>query len=188
MNTHDSLRKQYLVCGLGNPVLTDDAIGILLVRQLMKECDAKIRHLLDFKENQTGFMDLLEDFEGYKHILLIDSIETPTEQPGTLILCNPGNWHGLSYRSYASVHGLNFPTILELGRVLGNTMPETCTIAGITVRECTQFGMVLSAELQEEMPGLLSDLMQFIAAWVEPEKEELIYIDKKDHKKNDRMC
>ena len=183
MKKRDYIQKQYLICGLGNPVLTDDAIGILLVRKLMKKCDKKIKKLIDFKENQSNFLDMLDDFSGYRHLLIIDSIETLTEKPGTLILCEPENFQGISWTGYVGIHGLNFPTLLRLGRVLGNPLPETCTIAGITIKECKQFGTVLSKELKNKIPELLNTLVLFIQKWVNLGERDVINMYRKDIEK-----
>jgi hydrogenase maturation protease len=166
--------KQYLICGLGNPVLTDDAVGLLLVRDLKEKCDRELRNLIDFRESQIGFLDLLDDFSGYKHLLIIDSIVTDTESPGTLILCEPEDARGLSYGSTVSIHGLNFPTLLELGRMLGSFLPETCTIAGVTVADCKQFGIGLSPELKRRYPGLLRTLIRFMLKWTNTGEEHVI--------------
>jgi hydrogenase maturation protease len=168
-------QKEYLICGLGNPLLTDDAIGLLLLRKLSRRCHREIRDRVDFIESQTGFMDLIEEFTGYKHLLIIDSIETQAEKPGTLILCEPGDFQGFSYRSYISVHGLNFPTILQLSRVLGQSVPETCTIAGIAVTDCKRFGVKLSKELKHKVPELVTALTRFINTWITPKQEEFVH-------------
>jgi hydrogenase maturation protease len=166
--------KQYLICGLGNPVLTDDTIGILLVRDLKEKCDRELRNIIEFKESQIGFLDLLDDFCGYRHLLIVDSIVTDTESPGTLILCEQEDVRGLSYGSTVSIHGLNFPTLLQLGRLLGNSMPETCTIAGIAVSECKEFGLGLSPGLREKYSELLGTLIRFILKWTDTGEEHVI--------------
>jgi hydrogenase maturation protease len=172
---NDNKHKEYLICGLGNPLLTDDAIGLLLVQKLLKRSDKKIRDKVDFKESHTGFMDLIDDFAGYKHVLIIDSIETLAEKPGTLILCETGDFHDLSYRSYTSIHGLNFPTIIELNRILGQPVPETCTIAGITVADCKNFGVKISKGLKQKVPELVNSLIRFIDTWITPQQEEFVH-------------
>lgn len=174
VNIKDHECKQYLICGLGNSVLTDDAIGILLVHDLKERCDRELRNLIDFKENQIGYLDLLDDFAGYKHLLIIDSIVTNTEDPGTLILCEPENVLGLSYGSTVGIHGLNFPTLMQLGRMLGSFMPESCTIAGIAVSECRRFGIGLSPELKNKYSEILYKLVKFMLKWANIGEEHII--------------
>ncbi|MBN2533632.1 MAG: hydrogenase maturation protease [Spirochaetales bacterium] len=170
----DQEEKQYLICGLGNPVLTDDAIGILLVRDLIEKCDRELRNLIDFKECQIGFLDVLDDFSGYRHLLIIDSIVTDTEKPGTLILCEPEDFRGLSYRNTAGICGLTFPKLIRLGRMLGSLMPETCTIAGIAVSEHKQCSIGLSPELKNKYPELLYILTKFILKWTNTGEKHII--------------
>lgn len=177
VNLQDQGCKQYLICGLGNPVLTDDGIGILLVRDLMEKCDKELRKIIDFRENQIGLLDLLDDCSGYGHLLIIDSIVTDTEEPGTLILCEPEDIRGLSYASTVGIHGLNFPTLIKLGRMLGSFMPRTCTIAGIAVSECKQFGIGLSPALKEKYPELLYTLTRFILKWTNTGEEHVVIND-----------
>jgi len=158
--------KQYLVCGMGNPVLTDDAVGLFLVRDLEKKSENRIKKLADFIENHTGYMDLFDYFSLYRHILVVDSMESNTEKPGTLIICQPEEIQRFSSSGYMSVHGLNLPEIIALSKMLETSVLETCTIAGITVTECRQFGTDLSSDLKNCYPDLLCELTKFIENWL----------------------
>ena len=183
MSMQYSKHNQHLICGLGNPLLMDDAIGISIVRKLEEELDNDIVRHIDFIENHTGYLDLLDDFSEYSHILLIDSIETPVEKPGTLILCEPDDFNGMDNSGYVGIHGLNFPTFLKLGTVLGNPLPLSCTIAGITIRECKIFGIGLSKELESRIPELINRLKQFILKWIRIKAREVMW---RDYRKADK--
>ena len=84
-----------LVIGIGNLVLSDDAIGPLLVRDLMK--DMHINKNIDYKENYSTGLDLLEEIIGYERVIIIDCIKNEEYEPGTCLLFNIDGLDSLKY-------------------------------------------------------------------------------------------
>ncbi len=68
-----------MILGLGNDILTDDAIGLRVVDTL----EQSFRGMFDFRKSTLGGLDILEMIKGYDHVVLIDAIRTGGE-PGSV--------------------------------------------------------------------------------------------------------
>jgi hydrogenase maturation protease len=70
-----------LVLGLGNDLLADDAVGILVV-QTLKEQIGEQADVIAASVHGLGLLDL---FIGYDRAILIDAIQTGRFAPGTIL-------------------------------------------------------------------------------------------------------
>jgi hydrogenase maturation protease len=129
--------------GLGNSILTDDGVGIYTVREV-KRCLERSGLTLgvDIVETETGGFDLMELMTGWKRIILVDSIQFDGLEPGTVLRIKPEDLHtSLRLRS---VHDIDLPTVLELGRQLGFAMPGEISIFGIQAEDALTLGESLT--------------------------------------------
>ena len=131
------------IIGLGNSILTDDGVGIYAVREirrcLEKACpDAGV----DIVETEVGGFSLMELMAGWKRVILVDSIQFDGLEPGTVVRIQPNDLHtSLRLRS---VHEIDLPTVLELGRRLGLAMPGEVSVIGIQAEDALTFGESLT--------------------------------------------
>ena len=98
-----------LVIGLGNPILTDDGVGIQTARAVRAALPPEAD--VDVREVSVGGLALMEAMIGYDRVILIDALMTPGSEPGTirrLSLDELG--HTLNT---ASSHDVNLPTALN---------------------------------------------------------------------------
>ena len=68
-----------LVLGIGNPILTDDGVGIKIAQKL-KEEKARLEVIMT-SEAGIALLDLVA---GYDKLVIIDSIKTEKGKPGDL--------------------------------------------------------------------------------------------------------
>jgi len=132
--------KKTLVLGLGNPILTDDGIGVLVVEALRSRLppDAPV----DLAEASVGGLTLMEKMIGYDRAILIDAYQ-PRERlnPGTIHRLTLEDLQSLSPTQHsASPHDANLITALETGRRMGLQLPEDVTIFAIEVENVIDFG------------------------------------------------
>jgi hydrogenase maturation protease len=66
-------QKRLLVIGLGNDILTDDGIGVRLIKDLTGMFE---NPLIEFKTACCGGLELMELILGFDRIILIDAIRT----------------------------------------------------------------------------------------------------------------
>ena len=119
-----------LVLGLGNDILTDDAVGLLVVRQLQTQLAG--RPGVDIQETTEMGLALLDFFTGYSRVILVDSIQTGQAPPGSVHELDAASLKQLTGRT---PHFLGVGETLSLGRDLGLPMPDTVTIFAIEVAD-----------------------------------------------------
>jgi hydrogenase maturation protease len=74
-----------LILGLGNELLSDDAVGILAARVLKERLGDKA----DVVESSLSGMALLDLLVGYERAILIDAVKTGRTPPGTICGTQP---------------------------------------------------------------------------------------------------
>lgn len=128
---------QTLVLGLGNPILTDDGVGIHVVRSVAAHCPSD--NGVTFAEASVGGLRLLDLLAGYERVILIDAIQTNKGRPGEVYHLSldqlPASRHS------GSTHDLSLPAALDLGRRLGMKLPsdEGILILAVEVQDVLTF-------------------------------------------------
>ena len=107
-----------LVLGLGNPLVSDDSVGLRVAAELKSRLAD--RPEIDVGEDYWGGLRLMERLVGYERAVVIDAIRTGAP-PGTIHFLRPD---ALPTQRSASAHDVNLPTALALGRHAGLRLPE----------------------------------------------------------------
>lgn len=155
-----------LIMGMGNLILGDDAVGPLVVRKLEEELDREKAGLFDFKENYSCGIDLLHEIHGYHKAVIIDSIETDRYRPGHCLEFSLNDLKCIRYDRFVNSHGLNLPTLWELGAKLGFDMPDDCMIYGIAVNTCDRFSEHLSDTLDDLFDDIVTMIKKKVLLWI----------------------
>ena len=148
-----------LVFGIGNPILSDDGVGIYVARKIKKRLSSDIPQFkdVDVEEGSVGGLKLLDTILGYERVILIDAIMTEGGSPGDIYTLSLDNFVDTLHIS--SPHDLNFATAIDLGRT--NTpelMPDEIKIYAIEVKTVDIF----SEELTEELGGTVSEVVEMV--------------------------
>ncbi len=120
-----------VVLGVGNLIMTDDAVGIVVGQQL--EGLAPQSHEFEVRFSERGGLDLMDLLDGFDHAVIVDAYLVPGTEPGTVLVRSIDDFHG-SHHLYAA-HGVDLPTAIGMGRMLGAHMPERVDIVGIVVED-----------------------------------------------------
>jgi hydrogenase maturation protease len=142
-----------LILGMGNPILSDDGVGLCIARAL----EGKIPNARVVTTQMVG-LNLLDHLRGYEKLFLIDALVSGKNVPGELKKVPSGE----GTRHLFSSHGLDFFDLLELGKNLGLQMPEVAGIYGIEIENPVSFGDELSPPLLEKLPGLIHSIAEDI--------------------------
>lgn len=149
-----------LVIGLGNPILTDDGVGILAARMVEESLprDAGV----DVAELSVGGLMLMEAMVGYDRVLILDSMWTPAGEPGEVITFDAGAFP--ETLNTASSHDVDLPTALEIGRRLGADLPanEQVQIVGVQAREVLTFGLRPTAPVEAAIPQAAAAALELL--------------------------
>jgi hydrogenase maturation protease len=157
---------QTLLLGMGNPILSDDAVGVRLVTDLRARFEqAGLPTGLHIREEcSVGGLNLVEVVEGFDRLIVVDSIRTDAGEPGDYYAftaeslretCNLNN-----------VHDANFATALELGRRLGHRIPAArdTHIFAVEVRDNITFSERLTPDLEAAYPALCESIYEEVRA------------------------
>jgi hydrogenase maturation protease len=149
------------IIGLGNSILKDDGVGIYVAREL-RRCIANAcpGADVDIVESEVGGFSLMELMTGWKRVILVDSIQFDGLEPGTVMQIRPDDLRtSLRLRS---VHDIDLPTVLELGRRLGLAMPEDVSVFGIQAKDALTFGESLTDAAERGLKEAVSQILNTI--------------------------
>ena len=143
-----------LVLGLGNPILSDDGLG---VHAAMAVRAALPSHApVDVEEICVGGLALMECMVGYENVILIDALAPDRRPPGTLQRLELDDLRQLSPTLHsASAHDTNLVTALETGRRIGLSLPERITIFAVSVENVWDFSSRMTPAVARAIPDIV---------------------------------
>jgi len=148
-------RMNTLVLGVGNPILTDDGIGIKIAQRLKEE--KPDLEVIETSEAAIAILDLIV-MAGCDKLIVIDSIKTGQGRPGELYKfeledLKPAN-------DFSSSHGVDIATVFELGRRAGYNMPEYISIYAVEVQDNTTFGEECTDKVKEKISFIAKQIIE----------------------------
>jgi hydrogenase maturation protease len=152
------------VIGLGNTILKDDGAGIYAAREVRRRLsDTPPALCPDIAESEVAGFALMELMAGWERIILLDSIQFDGQAPGAVVRLEPADLHtSLRLRS---VHEIDLPTVMELGRRLGLPMPRQVIIFGIQAEDACTFGESVSGSVE----GGIDKVVQLVLDELKPQ-------------------
>jgi hydrogenase maturation protease len=138
-----------LILGLGNPILSDDGVGLIVAERLRGRVDG-----VDVISTPLIGVHLLDLVLGYDTLFLIDALITTGNEPGELKFISPND---VSLPTLSS-HGFNLLEVLMLGKKLGLSVPELKGVYGITIGTEPAFGEEPSSALMRNAEAMVSQI------------------------------
>ena len=151
-----------LVLGMGNPILSDDGVGLLVAERLR---GAPLPDGVEVLQSEVAGLRLLELVRGFTRVIIIDALRSPAEverQPGEIVRYEAKDFKG-GHR-YGSAHSIGLDTVLELGHKLGYDMPEDVTVFAIEALDVETFGEELSPPVAAAAERVLGMIVAELAA------------------------
>jgi hydrogenase maturation protease len=146
-----------IVVGIGNTILGDDAVGILVARELVpfrKELDIEI------EEAYTGGLNLLDMIVGYDRAILVDSICEPKKRIGQVMVMDPAK---IPSAHSTNPHDVSFPEALEMAkRIEGYKIPDEIELVAINIERCVDFSTDLSEDVRKAIPKALEKVREIL--------------------------
>jgi hydrogenase maturation protease len=140
-----------LILGLGNPILSNDAIGLFIAQRLEGRWSG-----VDVTTTTTVGLALLDLVEGYDKVFLIDACVWQGRHPGKVIKLAKGD----GALHLFSSHGLDFFQLLRLGRAFGYKVPDVGGIYGVEIGANVSFGEELSAGLKRRFESITKEIIE----------------------------
>jgi hydrogenase maturation protease len=127
-----------LVLGLGNPILTDDGVGVLVAEEVRAGLppDSPV----EVTEVSVGGLTLMETMIGYDRVILVDAIQQPGVSTGSIQRMTLDELRSISPTQHsASPHDASLVTALQTGQRMGLSLPAEVIIYAIQVENVTDF-------------------------------------------------
>ncbi len=144
-----------LILGLGNPILTDDGVGLHVAKALKGRFDQEEITVI---ETSAAGLDILDLLTGYERVIIIDAIQTREGKVGQIYRLEPGAFD--ASRHAATPHDVNFATALELGKKLGLALPRQITIFAIEVEDVSSFNEECTPRVMAAIPACAGMIIQ----------------------------
>jgi len=174
-----------LVLGLGNDLISDDAVGPLAARRLRDE--GGLPPDVDVVETALHGVALLELFIGYDRAIILDAVHTSTltqapaqEQAGAqprvshaLHPAGPGSIHELDPSDFDAVanpspHFTGLPELFALADRLELEFPHQIKIFAVEVADTTTIGGPLTPAVEAALPALCHRVREQLRVWSRP--------------------
>lgn len=151
------MHEKTLVLGLGNMILSDDAAGILVAREIQRQLARSNMGGIDFAEAEYAGWRLVDLLAGYRRAIIIDAIVSGKGLPGECFKIDTGSPQGIHLQSS---HGMGLFEAIELARQGGYDMPSDITVYAIEVQDPYTFGEKLSEGLAGRIPAAAADIIK----------------------------
>lgn len=133
-----------LIVGLGNPILSDDGVGIYIARKLRKIIAAEQATIIEASIAGFSLLDLLI---GYDKVIIVDAIQSSNGKAGQIYRLGPDSF--ISSLHSTSPHDVDLTTALEFGKQLKLPVPEKIIIFAIEAADIDTFSEGCTTEVSK---------------------------------------
>lgn len=148
-NNSDKLPHKIVVLGVGNELLSDEGIGVHVVKALQQE--NSLPPEVEIMEGGTDGFGLINIITACDRLIVIDSIRGGN-QPGTIYKFDIEDAPSTPDLFKTSVHQVGILEVIHLSSLIGKT-PKT-TVIGVEPKSMTT-GMELSDEVKAKLPRVI---------------------------------
>jgi hydrogenase maturation protease len=144
-----------LFLGLGNSILSDDAVGIKVVEKIRSIIGE--RNGIEFDTGNMNSFHLLDIIEGYDRVVIVDAIKRRGEA-GTLYNIPLEQLDDTIH--YSSIHTVNLATAIRFGEKMGENMPKKISLYGIEVEDIENFSEEMTEKVERAVPGIAREIIK----------------------------
>lgn len=139
-----------LVLGVGNPILSDDGVGIHVARALKEKSISGV-YVEELAASGLELLDLVLD---YQRVIIIDAIQTSGGRPGEIHILDEKDFEKAVHGS--SPHGINIATALALGRrIMPERMPKSVVFIAVEAEDLVNVKEELTPKVQAALPAII---------------------------------
>jgi hydrogenase maturation protease len=144
-----------LVLGLGNPILSDDGVGIQVAQEIGKKVNDP---QVTVAETSAAGLSLLDSVVGYEKVIIIDAIQTREGRTGSIYRMGTEDFSCTKH--YSSPHQINLATALELGKMLNLAVPQKITVFAVEAKDVTSFSETCTPEVEQAIPEVVKMVLE----------------------------
>lgn len=148
-----------LVLGIGNLVMSDDAVGVLVAQRLQQKYT--FADNVEIMDGGTLGLDLLPKLENITNLIVIDAVETG-KKPGTCISLR-GQELPLALQTKISPHQMGLKDLLAVSELMGHS-PKEMVLIGVQPGSI-EMDIGLTPEVEAQFEFLVSNVLVELANW-----------------------
>jgi len=151
---------QITILGLGNSVLTDDAVGlraVARVQELLPTIALPAEVSVAIRTNEAGGWEVLDDVEGADALIMADAILDEALKPGEFC------WYPdkvFSSPRMTGVHNMDVFTAMDFARRHGVKMPQEIHVLGVGVGDVVTFSETCTAPVEKAIPAIADEIIR----------------------------
>ena len=162
------------IIGLGNPLLSDDAAGLHVVRALRQKLAG--REGIELHELSVSPPRLAELFAGAERLIIVDSVKTTNGTPGSLLRLRmsgediveaglkpaAARVRGHDPGGVIVSHSADLRAAFRLARLMGAELPQQVWIFAVEAEDVTTFREELSPAVAHAVPALVEKIASLV--------------------------
>ena len=139
-----------LIVGVGNPIKSDDGVGIHVARKLKALGIPGV----EIEELPASGLELLDMILGYDKVVIVDAIQTDGGRPGEVHILQESDFERTVHGT--TPHGINIATALALGRKLvSDRMPAEIYFVAIEAQDIINVSEEMTPSVAAAVPGIV---------------------------------
>ncbi|MDR1799310.1 MAG: hydrogenase maturation protease [Bifidobacteriaceae bacterium] len=147
-----------VVLGVGNPIMADDGLGLVLLERLRA---ARPDPRVQYVDGVAGGLELLPEVTEASRLLILDAVAG--RQPGECRQVE-GDAITVALGSKLSPHQVGLLDVLGAARLLGQE-PDQVTVVGVTPA-AVELGLELTPVVQAALDGAVARAVGVLDAWL----------------------
>jgi hydrogenase maturation protease len=148
-----------VVLGLGNPIMSDEGIGVVLVERFLDKAEQYPG--IEFIDAGTGGFAVLYHLESARRAIFVDCAQMG-QAPGTLRRFRCDEVNSVKQLAHFSLHEGDLLTLIEKAKQL-EQCPEEIVIFGIEP-ETIDFGLELTSVLKNRLDEYMAEVAKELVA------------------------
>jgi len=148
-----------LVLGIGNLVMGDDGVGVLVAQRLQQEY--RFAENVEIVDGGTLGLDLLPKLENISNLIMIDAVETGQSAGTCVRLC--GRELPIALETKISPHQMGLKDLLAVSELMGH-LPKEMVLIGVQPGSI-EMEIGLTAEVEAQLEILVSNVLNELANW-----------------------
>ena len=147
-----------MILGLGNDLLSDDAVGIMAARRIRKI----VGKYIDIVECNLAGIALLDVLMGYNRVIIFDAFHSGNYPTGTVLEMTVDDLRPIPGMS---PHYAGLPEVMSISDSLGLKVPDVILIFAVEILQCQTIGSVLSNPVASSVEELVNRALRRLQEW-----------------------
>lgn len=162
-------KGKILVLGLGNPILSDDGVGIYAVRQASS---LFVHPQVEYQESSLAGFGFLDTISGYDKVVIADSVNWQKNPPGTITVLRTEDLEDQPY--LRNFHNLSLAGTLALADQMGIPRPQEIVIFAVEVEDCSTFSEKCTPLVEASIPKVTRMIIEQVKSWLKEDVKQKV--------------